>query len=131
MASLKFFGGCDAMKRFLMIPLLAWVLLACSSDSNPLSPPVSPPATCDAGAEVLQFELTEGEGDARLENHFYRQGAMATHLVVRQGRAPRVLFAFPANNTGAGIWFEDPGSPAKLTVAGDGKVACAASANGM
>lgn len=64
--------------------------------------------------ETLDFDLREG----LCHHHFFRRGAVAAHVIVSSGRAPRVLFAFPAGNTGAGVWFEEGVEPVELVVAG-------------
>lgn len=58
-------------------------------------------------AEPLQFRIQEGE----VENAFYQDGPVAAHLLLSSGTQPRILVAFPAGNSGAGIWF-DPTSSA-------------------
>jgi hypothetical protein len=60
---------------------------------------VEPPGP---GGEELAFDIREG----LIHNHFYRRGPVAAHLLVSSGPAPRIVTAFPAGNTGAGIWFE-------------------------
>jgi hypothetical protein len=50
----------------------------------------------------LAYEVTEGLNI----NRFLRQDQVAAHLVLRSGNAPRVLVAFPAGNSGVGLWFE-------------------------
>ncbi len=49
----------------------------------------------------LAFQVREG----RILNEFLRQGPVAAHLVLRSGPVPRILIAFPAGNSGAGLWF--------------------------
>jgi len=49
----------------------------------------------------LQFDVAEG----RNLNSFVRQGPVAAHLVLRSGRDLRILTAFPAGNSGVGLWF--------------------------
>nr|WP_199041578.1 hypothetical protein [Dyella sp. ASV24] len=67
-----------------------------------------PPA---AGAP-LQFRITEGN----IENAFFQQGDVAAHLLLNSGDKPRVLVAFPAGNSGAGIWFEPTIAPVRWTL---------------
>ena len=47
------------------------------------------------------FEVREGG----MVNYFLRQGPVSAHLVLRSGPAPRILMAFPAGNSGVGLWF--------------------------
>ncbi|PXV61703.1 hypothetical protein SAMN04487785_103134 [Dyella jiangningensis] len=55
-----------------------------------------------AAAAPLQFRITEGN----IENAFFQQGNVAANLLLNSGDKPRILVAFPAGNSGAGIWFE-------------------------
>jgi hypothetical protein len=50
---------------------------------------------------VLQFQINEG----RNLNAFYRAGPVAAHLLLRSGKDPRILAAFPAGNSGVALWF--------------------------
>jgi hypothetical protein len=52
-------------------------------------------------APPLRFEISEG----RNLNAFYRAGPVAAHLLLRSGNDPRILAAFPAGNSGVGLWF--------------------------
>lgn len=63
-------------------------------------------------ATPLQFRVPEGN----VINAFYRQGPVAAHLLLNSGRKPRVLVAFPAGNSGVGLWFEDAATPAQWTL---------------
>lgn len=54
-----------------------------------------------ARAEPLRFTISEGE----IDNHFYRDGPVAAHVLTKSGTSPRLLFAFPAGNTAVGAWF--------------------------
>lgn len=58
-------------------------------------------------APPLAFRITEG----RIENAFFQQGPVAAHLLLSSGTRPRVLVAFPAGNSGVGVWFEDAATP--------------------
>ena len=60
----------------------------------------------------LQFRVTEGS----VLNAFHQQGPVAAHLLLSSGRKPRVLVAFPAGNSGVGVWFEDATSPVQWTL---------------
>ena len=68
---------------------LALLLVAVSANA------AAPPAP-------LQFRITEG----RILNAFYQEGPVAAHLLLSSGAQPRVLVAFPAGNSGVGVWFE-------------------------
>lgn len=80
-------------KRFLAVVLLGLSVVASAK------PPVA--------SVPLQFRIAEG----RTLNAFYQQGPVAAHLLLNSGTQPRVLVAFPAGNSGAGIWFEPSGTP--------------------
>jgi hypothetical protein len=85
-------------KRFLAVVLLG---LAVAAGAKP--PIASAP---------LQFNITEG----RTLNAFYQQGPVAAHLLLNSGTQPRVLVAFPAGNSGTGIWFEPAKTPVRWTL---------------
>jgi hypothetical protein len=65
------------------------------------------PAAAPAFAAPLAFRIDEG----RSINAFYRQGPIAAHLLLRSGDQPRILVAFPAGNSGVGVWFGQTASP--------------------
>jgi hypothetical protein len=62
--------------------------------------------------EPLQFQVTEGN----VLNAFYQQESVAAHLLLSSGWQPRVLVAFPAGNSGVGIWFENSDAPVQWTL---------------
>jgi hypothetical protein len=66
-------------------------------------------------AERLSFRLPEG----RILNAFYREGPIAAHLLLSSGTEPRLLAAFPAGNSGVGLWFEKTTQPVAWTLIGD------------
>jgi hypothetical protein len=49
----------------------------------------------------LAFDVEEGPN----LNSFLREGPVAAHLLLRAGQDPRILIAFPAGNSGVGLWF--------------------------
>jgi hypothetical protein len=55
----------------------------------------------------LSFDVTEGLNF----NSFLRDGPVATHLLLRSGSDPRILVAFPAGNSGVGLWFSHSTMP--------------------
>jgi hypothetical protein len=66
------------------------------------------PATCGATQELpFHFEVREGQN----LNYFLRDSMTAAHLVLRSGQAPRLLVAFPAGNSGVGLWFQAQQAP--------------------
>ncbi|ATB31503.1 hypothetical protein [Melittangium boletus] len=89
---------------FLSALLTAVLLWSCRGTTPP-------PAST---GETLRFESTE----ANVHDYFLRRGPVATHLLTTSGEAPRVVWGFPAENTGIGIWFYPPARPATLSVEG-------------
>ena len=60
------------------------------------------PAVGDPGSpQRLSFDVAEGLN----LNSFLRDGPVAAHLVLRSGSDPRIVVAFPAGNSGVGLWF--------------------------
>ncbi|WP_156404799.1 hypothetical protein [Sphingomonas sp. Root241] len=58
-------------------------------------------------APELAYQLTEGQN----LNAFVRDGKVAAHLLLRSGTDPRILIAFPAGNSGVGLWFDRTAAP--------------------
>ena len=56
---------------------------------------------------ALRFNVDEGA----IHNAFFRHGPIAAHLTLKSGQAPRIIIAFPAGNSGAGLWFEHSNRP--------------------
>ena len=50
----------------------------------------------------LVYRVVEGQN----LNAFIRDGPVAAHLLLRSGTDPRILVAFPAGNSGVGLWFD-------------------------
>ncbi|UYB52600.1 hypothetical protein OCJ37_01135 [Xanthomonas sp. AM6] len=71
-------------------------------------------AAGDTG-EILRFRISEGRND----NLFYRHGPVAAHALLTSGTQPRLLAAFPAGNSGAGLWFQASAVPVRWQVHGD------------
>jgi hypothetical protein len=69
-------------------------------------------ATPAAGAAPFHFEVKEGQN----LNYFLRDGKTAAHLVLRSGQDPRILVAFPAGNSGVGLWFQRQEAAAEWVV---------------
>jgi hypothetical protein len=65
-----------------------------------------------AATRNLAFRIDEG----RNINSFLREGPVAAHLLLRSGHEPRVLVAFPAGNSGVGLWFEKTATPIGWTL---------------
>jgi hypothetical protein len=63
---------------------------------------ISRPGMSDpAAGPRLSFDVSEGLN----LNSFLRDGPVAAHLLLRAGSDPRILVAFPAGNSGVGLWF--------------------------
>ena len=77
--------------------------LCLSSLSSLSDPPTAKAATLAGELPSLSFSVREG----RQINAFYRQGPVAAHIVLDSDRAPRLVVAFPAGNSGVGLWFDD------------------------
>ena len=75
---------------------------------------VAASATAAAPPAPLQFRISEG----RVLNAFYQQGPVSAHLLLSSGTQPRVLVAFPAGNSGVGVWFETTQTPVRWTLDG-------------
>jgi hypothetical protein len=60
----------------------------------------------------LAFRIDEGHNI----NSFLRDGPVAAHLLLRAGNEPRILVAFPAGNSGVGLWFARTSRPVSWTL---------------
>jgi hypothetical protein len=67
-----------------------------------------------ASEQRLSFDVAEGLN----LNSFLREGPVAAHLLLRSGSDPRILIAFPAGNSGVGLWFSHGTQPATWTLLG-------------
>jgi hypothetical protein len=65
-------------------------------------------------APRLDFEVDDGLN----LNRFVREGKVAAHLLLRSGSEPRLLIAFPAGDSGIGLWFGKRAEAAHWTLAG-------------
>ncbi|MCW4461494.1 hypothetical protein OK349_07220 [Sphingomonas sp. BT-65] len=72
------------------------------------APSLPPPAP------ELSYQLTEGQN----LNAFVRDGKVAAHLLLRAGTDPRILVAFPAGNSGVGLWFDRVAAPVRWRLEG-------------
>ena len=86
----------------------ALIILVAGLGLAPL-PGVSGPAA----DQRLSFDVDEGLN----LNSFLRDGPVAAHLLLRSGSDPRILVAFPAGNSGVGLWFSHS-TPAKWELIG-------------
>ena len=67
-----------------------------------------------ASKQRLSFDVDEGLN----LNSFLREGPVAAHLLLRSGSDPRILIAFPAGNSGVGLWFSHGTQPVTWTLLG-------------
>ena len=72
----------------------------------------APAAAVEPAAARLDYQVDEGLNINRL----VREGAVATHLVLRSGTEPRILAAFPAGDSGVGVWFVHRPAPVNWTL---------------
>jgi hypothetical protein len=66
-------------------------------------------------APTFHFARTEGLN----LNSFVQQGPVSAHIVLRSGKDPRIIVAFPAGNSGTGLWFAPLAQPADWTIDGN------------
>lgn len=66
-----------------------------------LTAPAAAPAQ---KAEELHFTIAEGAE----HNVFFRRGAVAAHLALKPRAPARLVIAFPAGNSGVGLWSAEP-----------------------
>jgi hypothetical protein len=59
------------------------------------------PSYAETPVTLSQYEVVEGLNI----NSFVRQGPVSAHILLRSGFEPRLLVAFPAGNSGVGLWF--------------------------
>lgn len=91
-----------------MTPLARFACAAALALLAALSPAAGAPA------EPLQFRIVEG----RVLNALHQDGDVAAHLLLSPGDAPRILVAFPAGNSGVGVWFREPAGAVRWTLDG-------------
>jgi hypothetical protein len=96
--------------------MLARALLCCccgllSTCAGRGASPTSPPA---AAERELRFCLREGAG----HNCLLRDATVAAHVVATSGSSPRLIVAFPAENSGAALWATPVSGTAELTLDG-------------
>ncbi len=91
---------------------------ACSRGVDTVDVPVAGKAPAPAAATAtdtakpLRFDIVEG----KVLNAFYRHEHIAAHMLLSSGKVPRLLFAFPAGNSGIGMWFDAVDSPVRWTL---------------
>ena len=98
----------------LLLKTIAVASLALAAPTGLASTSTAPTAPILANADIapLAFRIDEGH----LINAFYRRGPVAAHLLLRSGERARILVAFPAGNSGVGVWFEPTTKPLHWTL---------------
>ena len=86
--------------------LLPLLVAACHGSTAAPTPRSRPPI------ETLAFTVRDGKS----ENRFFRRGPVAAHVLATSGDAPRLVIAFPAGNSGVGLWFQ---GTADLSIRGE------------
>lgn len=61
----------------------------------------SPLASAESKTPELRFQIAQGA----IQNEVYRDGPVAAHITLKSGARPRLVVAFPAGNSGVGLWF--------------------------
>lgn len=107
------------LRVFFLGSLIAACLIGChrqaAMSAAPSPAPAATPAQARDNAQTLRFDIVEG----RIHNAFYRRGRVSAHLLLRSGSDPRLLAAFPAGNSGVGLWFEPTERPAQWILQGE------------
>lgn len=93
---------------------LAFLLIGALGTGCPSSTPNTAKQPVPPGGPDVAFDIY----DSGIHNFFYRRGPISAHLLASSGELPRLIVAFPAGNTGIGLWFEKTAKPVKLDVAG-------------
>jgi hypothetical protein len=96
-------------------------VIGCSSGSGTGGIKQPPPP----GGPDVAYDVYVGG----IHNYFFRQGPIAAHVLLSSGESTRLLVAFPAGNTGVGVWFEKSPKVVKFDV--DGGVAGVQRPDGM
>ena len=74
----------------------------------------TPAVGLEPTAARLDYQVDEGLNTNRL----VREGEVAAHLVLRSGNDARILIAFPAGDSGVGLWFMHRARPVKWALRG-------------
>jgi hypothetical protein len=87
-------------------------------------------ATMVAGTAWAAGSGAETRREGLNLNSFVQQGPVAAHVVLRSGTDPRLIVAFPAGNSGVGLWFMPVGHPADWSLGGNPRPTTLADAQG-
>lgn len=89
--------------------IAGWFLLTIAVTSLPISAAETaakhPPQS--QAEDLLSFSISEGN----IHNEFFRKGPVAAHMLLTSGHKPRLIVAFPAGNSGVGLWFDETATP--------------------
>ena len=69
-----------------------------------------------AGTSLAAADTSFARVEGLNLNSFVRQGNVAAHILLRNGSDPRLIVAFPAGNSGVGLWFKTLGKPAEWSM---------------
>ena len=85
------------------LPDPGFSLMAIADPRRPRSrsPPACSPLPRRPPRARPEYQVQEGLN----QNAFVQDGTVAAHLLLRSGKTPRILVAFPAGNSGVGLWF--------------------------
>lgn len=111
------------------------LLAACAGKNEPVLPPGPPPPPrlfdplANDPVSRLAFEGEEPAAtrvaldavDGPLVSRFLQDGPVAAHMLLRSGESPRLIAAFPAGDSGIGLWFRPVSSDTSLAFAGEGE----------
>jgi len=98
------------MKKITLLSSCLLIAHLGACDDSTESDPTDPAKFTEPTGEVLAFGVKEGN----IRNYFHRQGPTAVHMLARSGAEPRLIAAFPANNQGIGLWFQNAGDTTQL-----------------
>lgn len=90
------------MKTLLRALLLALALAPSACQTLETRRPASNAAAIDQNSSDLYFKVVS----ENIEEHSLRVGATAAHLYMDTISEPYLFFAFPAGNSGVGLWFK-------------------------
>jgi hypothetical protein len=130
------------MLRWRAVSIL--LLAACAGKNEPVLPPGPPPPPrlfdplAHDPTSRLAFEADEpattpvafDAADGKLVSRFLQEGPVAAHMLLRSGDSPRLIAAFPAGDSGIGLWFRPTSSDTALSFVGQGSDALTAISRG-
>ena len=107
------------------LTVLLVLLGACSATSSGVEHARSARSHNQESSSPLVFSIEEGE----ISNHFYRDSRVGAHVVLRSGKRPRLIVAFPEGNSGVAIWFSSSNADTAFRL--DGALKRVDAANGL